>query len=1252
MATKSKAAGNYWLIIIISTIIASLVAGFFLIYVPENEERITERNFRELNRVSDNLRTRAKSLIKNARNVVKEKSVGNYIFCGLSKLEKGDTSKVFLNVESHLNNEINRFNSDISFRELSVERIKAHNDESFSENKIELHINTPDYTSVLYSDRIGLNEISGNTRIFCEKTESGVPDSTHTDSVLSNESKTHLSYKIEIATPNLVGDLLHFDFFESFILTTKDWLIYESNPQGTMFYEEFSDSLAGTAQTRNARVRTVAVNGVEYKAFVRPIHISKSQHWNLVGFIRADEFRSESWKISRKWSLILLVVSVLVLLALPLIKLNTINDQEKVNTRDIVLAYFSIISLTSLLTIVIYFLYVFNMSEVQNKESLEYLEAEIKGTFAEEYYDIADFLVRMEAAGAENMSDSNEAHSPFDEANNHEHFFWTYPFLEDYFVIDSSGAQEKKWTVRKHRTPKFNVKNRGYVDRLFQETGYKTGGCPSAQMFLESIVSYNTGQQLAVITRKQKCSNRIFGITSKLYSLYDTVLPYGYQFSVIDKSGLVHFHSDSDKNLNENFFEEVKDTEAVRQRIHNNNLGYTSISYHGSQSAASFSRLHEELPFYLVLIGDKSTQLGVFSRVIRITISIIILLILLFMGVVYLKAYLKHKPPSYDSWLRPISMQKQLKYEQGWGVVFFLCVLIPLLIFNYSYNRETFTLNKLKEIKTAELLNKKEIANKEYIAWLGEELCANKFQTLANIHSKRMNMGEGKGNYMFKKKILPEYSMAGQPVFYSFSEFDHEMDNAFRAYKERTLFMGMQEVTRTVKNRVTHNPELTRLNFASVGTWLNKNFGGMVFTLLALLVLLLGAIKIFRRVKKRLFKVQIQKMEDWDWECKMEKVTDAPLRLFLVDVTGEAFSNDVSSTEVKQVEWSSYAGNPKSDEDEKIREIRVSNFPASFEEISKEDAIAMKELLSSYKEKKITVICKQSPLLLIEEAERAKEKEYMVKTEKSGKVKEQESKGGQKEELQNQESEIDKTEEVPETIDLYSSLLEFLSTFDTYYKPICFTDEEREEACNKKLKTRMKFQKRFVSLDKNEQYLLYDLAEDGIINTKNTGVINALFKKGLIKGKSKDKHKDKSQDGLKNGSDNNKSQNGSEHLILTQFYFYDDDEEAVNKKKEEDQEQEKAAKECTDRATFRQFILDTFDESALKAIKSEVESKSSWARYRTFILLVMGGLFLFILFTQQQYLNEIVAIVTSLIAIFGAIAKLTNVPSMFGKRAE
>ena len=172
---------------------------------------------------------------------------------------------------------------------------------------------------------------------------------------------------------------------------------------------------------------------------------------------------------------------------------------------------------------------------------------------------------------------------------------YPYPFYA--FWSDSKGQQRIKWTTRKRPTPFIFLDDQStpYYPEMKRALNRRDNLADAPTRGIGSQYSSTTGQNTTVFWKVVSDPNMVTGqnpdeSSEKLYaeslvtqpiSVYNAVLPGGYQFAVLAPDGTVVFHSDTTRNLRENFFAETSQNPDLRSRVHMRSEGPVVADYLG-----------------------------------------------------------------------------------------------------------------------------------------------------------------------------------------------------------------------------------------------------------------------------------------------------------------------------------------------------------------------------------------------------------------------------------------------------------------------------------------------------------------------------------------------------------------------------------------------------------------------------------------------------------------------------------------------
>ena len=367
-----------------------------------------------------------------------------------------------------------------------------------------------------------------------------------------------------------------------------------------------------------------------------------STDWVLCGMVRADRFRSESQLIPYAYILAMLAVILLAAASYPFLKLYLSSPGERLRARDVAtMAVFTCL-IAAVITFILADTYFWTRSFGGAAESeMRTLARAMNANFQREQLaasaELGVFDAKLNSlcavrninrelgkGHASNVSllygESDEKKcSPSeacqvdilndkrllrdDEVNG---VLEKYPYPFFAFWTDSDGNQRIKWTTRRRVTPFIALDDTSapyYPD--VRRALKAPGNSPSIpKQGIGSQYSPTTGQNVTTFWRiipleedKKKCDsdagNRTTGsdgdngegiaagLVTEPISVFNAVLPGGYQFAVLTPDGTVVFHSDTTRNLRENFLAETDLDPGLRSRIRMRAEGPVTANYLG-----------------------------------------------------------------------------------------------------------------------------------------------------------------------------------------------------------------------------------------------------------------------------------------------------------------------------------------------------------------------------------------------------------------------------------------------------------------------------------------------------------------------------------------------------------------------------------------------------------------------------------------------------------------------------------------------
>lgn len=455
----------------------------------------------------------------------------------------------------------------------------------------------------------------------------------------------------------------------------------------------------------------IRIADVSYKALVKPVKIYDLE-FIIVGYANKNMLDRKAKSINPYILLLISSAIVLLIFAFPFFKLFLLNKNERLTASDI---YFSAISLifgsAFLLFFIVNLYNHFFVDRYTTKKNLSVLSNTINKEFKSEICNAynqlilsKNLLLKYQDVIYDNniiplFTDTLYKSSIIDKNNE-------FLFIGDDGRVKlhaSYGPQDKSNSLNVF------VNNREYFNRVVDNDMYRIirldssknsklakGICKvikkdTIHFFLQSLYSWKTGKPEVVISRSVLDSIpgiKVSAIAIENFkSLFNPILPLGYQFCIIDKNGEVQFHSDIKRNLRENFFKEVGERNRLLSAIHSDIPEYMELRYNEEIQRVFVSPIHGMNMSLVVMHSATITQLQNFMIIlyciaIWVAIMFLIIIITLIVKIVsHKETRLKTKHFSY-SWLLPIRWKSKYIYKINLNYI--LIVVETLILFTLN----------------------------------------------------------------------------------------------------------------------------------------------------------------------------------------------------------------------------------------------------------------------------------------------------------------------------------------------------------------------------------------------------------------------------------------------------------------------------------------------------------------------------------------------------------------------------------------
>lgn len=663
-------------LILITSISVALVVVYFFIYVKDKEDYVNKRNFKELTKSAQNIKR--KVLVYTTIGITKNFLQYNldYLLKEPRRVDKSD--RVNARLYQELRHEIETGTMKLSINSLTPVQIGAgEKDRTWTYQKnspaqnFELRF-TNDSSEFLFRDT--LQACLRNGMI-------GPCDSLR--------APPRIDYIVESSIPvdEFIKPLLQDDIFDAYVLMSSrsngNSILFESRSLGP------ADSLNAVLKSFKSEVR---INGNDFKIFPYKFLVQRN-YWVLIGLQHEEEYLAETRNFDRPVLYLIIIIALILLLSLPWIKVVLISKNEKLNRTDVTLCGVSLLLGCFLWTVIIISLDYAGLYKVddQGRNHLEELaskienrlEDEIKAGYAKLKKADENFIPR----DIQHISHIDSISRKLNDGPASETPDTTFDFI---CWIGSSGKQKYKWSTEKKSTRKIDVSNRDYFKKAIEKDLWPLNEKGDSIAF-ESIRSWNNAGERGVISIPTKKGNLgVAVIQCKLPSVIDCVLSPGYKFCIADQTGTVWFHSNPDKNLNENIFEECDIKYDVRNILYSKEKVSTVI-YENKKHELYIKPL-KQLPLFLITMKELSVEAQSMAYVMEVTFALMlghalfILLTIVIIWITWRRSLRRFSVRRSSDWLKP-DEEKTREYIKI-SLLNFAIAILFLPFFHPVFNRQ------------------------------------------------------------------------------------------------------------------------------------------------------------------------------------------------------------------------------------------------------------------------------------------------------------------------------------------------------------------------------------------------------------------------------------------------------------------------------------------------------------------------------------------------------------------------------------
>lgn len=365
----------------------------------------------------------------------------------------------------------------------------------------------------------------------------------------------------------------------------------------------------------------------------------------IIGLIGADSYKTSTRKLN-SWIITLLVTFLLLcLFGLPFFKMVFIAEDERLSSKDVIMAGTSIlVGAPIMVAIFLSLLDYFDNREHTIPDQLRYFAETLVTDFTKENEKAVQRLDGLQMANYE----SEECHTDYClckdkfkplESTSSDSLQYSFKFVSKMY---EEGLV--CYTLNGIRRPKdfntrINLKERVYF-KDFKKDHNVWKNSDDVPYVMRPVVSIEDQKEEAVYILRDREDQRYFKVGSaQLSSVHNPIMPFGYQYAVIDNTGEVWFHSQIGRSTLENFFAVSRKFGDIRAAV-NGRVAAQGVVKYRDESQLFYVAHIEGTNLSVITLYDLSLLRIRVSEVLSIT-GMAIFFVLLLIGLVALFSVLK-----------------------------------------------------------------------------------------------------------------------------------------------------------------------------------------------------------------------------------------------------------------------------------------------------------------------------------------------------------------------------------------------------------------------------------------------------------------------------------------------------------------------------------------------------------------------------------------------------------------------------------
>jgi len=630
-----------------------LGAGYFFLYLPNNENRIREQRFMALRNIDRNVHIKIENSVALLNNLLsayqRSKGRGRDSLVDYIRGYSTNNFKLTLPVE----------------KKLALPGVKRDSLDRDSTYQIQVNNDT--------------REISLSFSKF---------------GVAPNSDTIVYRMGMKLTFAQFIVFLLPKDVFDDYVIFSKGRPVYESFPSGISY--AITDSLlAANSGIGGSGVKNQVISGISYKLFLQPVGFDAKNEWIIGGLLSSKHYQKEKTELPSQMIFLLATIMLMCMLAFPWLKLYQMGSKERLTISDGIASIFISMLLVSLIFFVFFNYNTLFRPPVKNDAKFnlsEGIHLALKKEIDTAYLKLQqlDGLVDSTRRDMVNFNKQSISYANGDTAISFKKDILAVTSginVNQVFWLNQQGDEIINWAADYLNSPHGNFKNRHYFKRVAERQDYRLGDTGNRRYFLEQVISWTSGTFRTVLSMQSRLSTPdsivVAALSFNVKSFDKVVLPTGFLFAVTDAGGNVLYHSTPSRNLNENLLDVFSKSNKLKSCLAAGATGEFATRYYGNEYQVSVTPVRG-LPYFIVLFENADFQETMDMEVYSFTFSMLFIFFgflviqLLAIFLVSAKRSFFKKQLMNTSWIGP---KRSSHSEYVLSAVFNAIIIVVLVIF-------------------------------------------------------------------------------------------------------------------------------------------------------------------------------------------------------------------------------------------------------------------------------------------------------------------------------------------------------------------------------------------------------------------------------------------------------------------------------------------------------------------------------------------------------------------------------------------